>query len=148
MIVGSGSTLADLQSLSRDLRIEAACHLEPSVRDVVPWIRALDIFVLPSRSEALSNSLMEAMACGCCVVASDVGGDPELVIPMQTGLLFKPGDHQNLAATLELLAANPGLRRSLAADGAAKIAREFSLEKAGRRMGEIYRSFLDRRPGA
>jgi glycosyltransferase involved in cell wall biosynthesis len=147
-IVGSGSTLAGLQSLSRDLAIAAACHFEPSVHDVVPWLRALDIFVLPSRSEALSNSLMEAMACGCCPVASDVGGNPELVIPMQTGLLFKPGDHEDLAATLELLAANPALRGSLAAGAAAKIAREFSLEEAGRRMGEIYRSFLDRRSGA
>ena len=144
-IVGSGSTLEGLQDLSRDLRIAAACHFEPATRDVVPWIRALDIFVLPSRSEALSNSLMEAMACGCCSVASDVGGNPELVIPMQTGLLFKPGDHQDLAAKLELLAADPALRRSLGATAAARIAREFSLEEAGRRMGEIYRSFLDRR---
>jgi glycosyltransferase involved in cell wall biosynthesis len=147
-IVGSGSTLAGLQSLSRDLHIAAACHFEPAVRDVVPWIRALDIFVLPSRSEALSNSLMEAMACGCCSIASDAGGNPELVTPMRTGLLFKSGDHEDLAAKLELLASNPALRRSLAAEAAARIAREFSLEEAGRRMGEIYRSFLDRRSGA
>ena len=110
--------------------------------DVVPWLRALDIFVLPSRSEALSNSLMEAMACGCCPVASDIGGNPELVIPMKTGLLFRQGDAADLAAKLELLAADPALRRSSAARAAAKIAAEFSLQAAGRRMGEIYLSLL------
>jgi glycosyltransferase involved in cell wall biosynthesis len=81
---------------------------------------------------------MEAMACGCCPIASDVGGNPELVTPMETGLLFRPGDAADLAAKLEILAADPALRSALAARAAAKIAHEFTLEAAGRRMGEIY----------
>jgi L-malate glycosyltransferase len=144
VIVGSGSSLEGLQRLAHDLEIAGACHFEPATADVASWLRALDIFVLPSRSEALSNSLMEAMACGCCPVASDVGGNPELVVPMQTGLLFRPGDAADLAAKLELLAEDPALRRSLATRAAAKIEREFSLETAGRRMGEIYMSFFQR----
>ena len=74
------------------------------------------------RSEALSNALIEAMACGCCPVASDVGGNPELVASMETGLLFQPGDVADLVAKLELLAGDSALRRSLAARAAARIA--------------------------
>jgi glycosyltransferase involved in cell wall biosynthesis len=142
VIVGSGPSLDGLRRLARDLDMGDACHFEPATADVARWLRALDIFVLPSRSEALSNSLMEAMACECCPVASDVGGNPELVIPMETGLLFRSGDAADLAAKLELLAGDPALRRSLATRAAAKIASEFSIEAAGRRMGEIYLSFL------
>jgi glycosyltransferase involved in cell wall biosynthesis len=64
----------------------AACHFEPAASDVARWQRALDVFILPARSEALSNSLTEAIACGCFPVASDVGGNPEPVIPMEAGL--------------------------------------------------------------
>jgi glycosyltransferase involved in cell wall biosynthesis len=135
-----------LQRLARDLNAAGACHFEPATPDVAAWLRALDIFVLPSRSEALSNSLMEAMACGCCPVASDVGGNPELVIPMETGLLFRPGDVADLASKLGRLAADPALRRSLAARAAARIATEFPVEAAGLRMGEIYLSLLRRSP--
>ncbi len=141
-IVGSGPSGEALQRLARELDLAGACHFEPSTSDVTTWLRALDIFVLPSRSEALSNALMEAMACGCCPVASDVGGNPELVTPMETGLLFQPGNVEDLTARLELLAGDAGLRRSLAARAAARIAKDFSTEAAGRRMGEIYLSRL------
>jgi L-malate glycosyltransferase len=150
-IVGSGPSLDGLARLADDLKLAETCHFEPATSDVAAWLRAMDIFVLPSRSEALSNALMEAMACGCCPVASDVGGNPELVTPMETGLLFRPGDASDLASKLELLAADPALRRSLATRAAARIASDFSLEAAGRRMGEIYLSFLprlERRPAS
>ena len=143
-IVGSGPSGDGLQRLAGELDLAGACHFEPATSDVTTWLRALDIFVLPSRSEALSNALMEAMACGCCPVASDVGGNPELVTPMETGLLFRPGNAADLAASLELLAADGALRRSLAARAAVRIAKEFSIEAAGRRMGEIYLSLLGR----
>ncbi len=141
-IVGSGASGDGLERLARELDLGAACHFEPATSDVTTWLRALDIFVLPSRSEALSNALMEAMACGCCPVASDVGGNPELVTPMETGLLFQPGNVADLAAKLQLLAGDHALRRSLATRAAARIAKDFSIEAAGRRMGEIYLSLL------
>src|SRR5204863_9056036 len=89
---------------------------------VPEWLSSIDIFVLPSRTEAFSNSLMEAMACGCCAVASDVGGNPELVKPGETGLLFKPQDPDDLAAQLQTLIENPDLRRDLAARDEAFLA--------------------------
>ena len=141
-IVGSGPSGEGLQRLARELDLADACHFEPATSDVATWLRALDIFVLSSRSEALSNALMEAMACGCCPVASDVGGNPELVTPMETGLLFQPGNVADLVAKLELLAGDGALRHSLATRAAARIAKDFSIEAAGRRMGEIYFSSL------
>lgn len=120
--------------------VESSCRFEPASAQVAEWLRAIDIFVLPSRSEALSNSLMEAMACGCAPVASRVGGNPELIAHGETGLLFEPGDAEELARHLELLAGNRDLRVRLGAAAAVRIRREFSVEQAARRMEQIYAS--------
>jgi glycosyltransferase involved in cell wall biosynthesis len=141
VIVGSGPELAALQQYAREADVADAVHFEPTTTQVREWLSSIDIFVLPSRSEAFSNSLMEAMACGCCAVASDVGGNPELVKPGETGLLLKPRDPDDLAATLRTLIENPDLRRDLAARGQAFLA-NFSIESAARRMAEIYTSLI------
>jgi glycosyltransferase involved in cell wall biosynthesis len=86
---------------------------------------------------------MEAMACGCCPVASDVGGNPELVIPMETGLLFRRGDAADLAGKLAVLIRDSVLRRALGANAAARIADRFSPAESAFRMGEIYRRLLE-----
>ena len=142
VIVGSGESLEDLQELSRELGIAAKCHFEPAVSDVTPWLRAIDIFVLPSLSEALSNSLMEAMASGCAVIASNTGGNPELVTDAETGLLFKTGDSAALADRLRSLISTPNLRSALSKAGAARIAADFSIQSSVARVERLYESFL------
>lgn len=142
LIVGSGPCLPELEALARELALGDSCRFEPGVRDVTPWLRAIDIFVLPSISEALSNSLMEAMACGCCPVASEIGGNPELVAPEETGLLFRAGDAADLQAKLLELLRYPELRSRLAGEAADTIAAQFSLSVAARRMGGIYAGYL------
>lgn len=117
---------------------------EPATRDVVPWLHAIDIFVLPSLSEALSNSLMEAMACGCCAVASRVGGNPELIQDGETGLLFEKGNACDLADRLLLLIHHPELRERLAECGSCRTAARFSMAASVGRMQEIYDGFLER----
>lgn len=141
-IVGDGPSRHDLVQLSRHLGLRDCCHFEPAVADVVDWFRSIDVFVLPSVSEALSNSLMEAMASGCCGVASRVGGNPEIVHDGRTGLLFEPGDPENLTLVLRRLIEDPSLRKALAAAGSSFIRNEFSLESATRRMEQIYVSLL------
>ena len=69
VIVGSGGELKALQANAARLGIADATDFVPATRDVPGWLRKMDIFVLPSYSEAFSNSLLEAMACGCAVVA-------------------------------------------------------------------------------
>src|SRR6202041_2747638 len=144
-IVGSGPVLPQLQTRARDLGVLDACIFQPTTRRVEDWLRSFDIFVLPSLSEALSNSLMEAMACGCCPVASRVGGNPELVIPDRTGLLFEAGNAEDPAAQLRLLVENEKWRRRYARASAHRIATEFTHCAAAKRMGEIYDTNLRRK---
>jgi glycosyltransferase involved in cell wall biosynthesis len=138
-IVGSGPMLAELQAAA-----DGDCHFQPAERNVAPWLRAMDIFVLPSLSEALSNSLMEAMGCGCCPVASRVGGNPELVTDGETGLLFPLGDADALAERLALLLDQPEYRRRLAEQAERRMREHFTRRQAARTMAAIYQEFLAR----
>jgi len=101
-------------------------------------LHTIDIFVLPSLSEAFSNSLMEAMACGCCAIASEVGGNPELVRHGETGLLFEPGNASDLANQLSLVVLNGSLRNRLAKAGSEWVSKNLSREAAARTMEDIY----------
>src|ERR1035437_9382241 len=137
VIVGSGPMLAELEAAG-----DGDCHFQPAVGNVAPWLRAMDLFVLPSLSEALSNSLMEAMGCGCCPVASRTGGNPELVKDGETGLLFPVGDAEALAARLALLLDDPAYRRELGAKAERRMQEHFTREQSARAMREIYLEFL------
>ena len=142
VIAGSGPWLGELLRRAADLGLGDSCIFLPARDDVAGLLRGIDIFVLPSLSEAFSNSLMEAMACGCCAVASDVGGNPEVVFDGKTGILFPPRDVEALAGALRLLIENESLRLKVAEAGAQLIHTRFSLESSVRRMAEIYRLLL------
>jgi len=142
VVLGSGSEAARLEQQAVALGVGDACRFQPATSDVVPWLRSMDIFVLPSRSEAFSNALMEAMACGCCAIASNVGGNPELVKSGVTGLLFEAGDPAALTAALIELVRNPGTRSRLAEQGQQFVANTFSLPVAVRTLAEIYLGHL------
>jgi L-malate glycosyltransferase len=141
-VVGSGPCLADLEERARTLGIMPQCFFEPATPHVAEWLRAIDIFVLPSLSEALSNALMEAMSCGCCAVASRVGGNPELITDGETGMLFEARDVDGLAETLRSLLQDSALRAALAARAQRKVQERFSLAAAAQHMGEIYAALL------
>jgi glycosyltransferase involved in cell wall biosynthesis len=145
VLVGGGPMQSDLEQLVSTLGVTENCRFEPATQSVADWLRRFDIFVLPSLSEALSNSLMEAMACASCPIASAVGGNPELVTDGQTGLLFRAGDSDDLAAKLRLVIDNADLRRNLAQNAAAFIKETFSLQSSIHRMQEIYSEALERR---
>jgi glycosyltransferase involved in cell wall biosynthesis len=142
-IVGSGPMLPQIQSRARDLGVLDACVFQPTTSRVEDWLRNIDIFVLPSLSEAFSNSLMEAMACGSCPIASRVGGNPELIDPGVRGLLFPPADAAGLAAALRELILNPDLRRRMADAAHDFVHANFSRETAARRMEQIYSGLLE-----
>jgi glycosyltransferase involved in cell wall biosynthesis len=140
-IAGDGPERAALGALVRELGLEDRCEFISEVKDVAYWMRTIDIFVLPSHSEALSNALMEAMACGCAVVASRVGGNPELIDEGRTGFLCAPRNLEMLADRLLVLIGDPEKRTRLAQAAADRMAQEFSLETAVKRMIQIYRGF-------
>jgi glycosyltransferase involved in cell wall biosynthesis len=142
-IVGSGPELGALQARGGELGVLDSIVFAPATSQVAPWLRAMDIFVLPSLSEALSNSLMEAMACKCCPVASRVGGNPELVGDLERGLLFEPGDAGGLAEALEKLIVDSELRRSLAQTAREFIRSGFALSSSVQCMQQLYAAFLE-----
>ncbi len=142
LIVGSGPEEFFLRQTARTLGLSAQCCFQPAQKDVVPFLRQIDIFVLPSSTEAFSNSLMEAMAAQCAVIASDVGGNPELVKHGETGLLFRSGDVNDLMQKLVLLLSHPALQAQFKHTASHYIQQNLTLEQAARNMEEIYTGFL------
>jgi glycosyltransferase involved in cell wall biosynthesis len=142
VIVGDGAEREALERRSTELGIGNSCVFYPGTDDVPSWLHAIDIFVLPSKSEALSNSLTEAMACECCAIASRVGGNPELVRHRETGLLFESENPEDLAEQLRLVVVDDALRSRLAKAGSEWVAANLSQESASRTMEGIYRGML------
>ncbi len=145
LIVGSGPELSQLTAKAAALGVEEQCIFVPAVSDVAPYLRAIDVFVSCSYSEAFSNSILEAMACGCCPVGSRVGGTPELIEDGERGLLFESGKTDQLAQKLALLIENDDLRKKLAGRAAEFAARDLNMQVALDRMAEIYREGLARK---
>jgi glycosyltransferase involved in cell wall biosynthesis len=144
VIVGSGDELPRLQENAAKLGIGAASVFVPVQRNVARWMRAMDIFVLPSYSEAFSNSLLEAMACGCCVVGSRVGGTPELIGENTRGLLFESGNSQDLANRLTRLIEDESLRAEFGRRAAQHARENLTIEIAAKRTADIYDRLLNR----
>jgi len=90
------------------------------------------------------KTLLEAAACGRPIVATDVPGTREVALPGRNALLVPPGDAGALAAALERIAADPALRRTLAAASRAVVEPEFGDAEVGRRMAALYRSLAGR----
>jgi L-malate glycosyltransferase len=145
LIVGSGPELPSLEANSRRLGLLGGCEFVPATPSVPQFLHAFDIFVSCSNSEAFSNTILEAMACGCGVVGSRVGGTPELIGNDERGLLFQPGDAGDLATKLTTFIENESLRRAFGARAAEFARTNLSIEIAARRMADIYEMILRRK---
>jgi len=108
--------------------------------DVAQLLPQFDIFALPSQAEGISNTLLEAMACGCAPVATDVGGNPELVEDGGNGLLVPARHSGALAAALARLVDDPALRERLARASLARVHEQFSLDGMVAAYGRLYAS--------
>lgn len=144
LIAGGGGHEATLRQRAAALTAAGRCVFLPSCRDVAPYYRALDVFVLPSVSEAFSNALLEAMAAGITAVASSAGGNPHILRHGENGFLFPSGDSAVLAAQLEQLGTDPGLRQRLALAARREVEQRYSLRVAADRLSEVYDGFLAR----
>lgn len=144
LIVGSGPMLEALKFQVETLSLRNVTMFVSRTADVAPWLRAMAIFVLPSETEAFSNSLMEAMACGCCCVASLVGGNPELLGSNTRGLLFAKGNAGDLAKALSTLLRDTSMRDSLA-DAGNRYIHSFDKSVSIRCMEELYSMVLEER---
>jgi len=142
LILGDGAQKSALFALAEQLDITDSVHFVGRVDQVGNYLRAADLFVLPSRAEGLSNALLEAMACGLPPIATAVGGTPEVVEQGVNGLLVPPGDAAALAGALADLLTDPALRARLGEAARQTVVERYSLAAVADRYLEFYHRLL------
>jgi glycosyltransferase involved in cell wall biosynthesis/CelD/BcsL family acetyltransferase involved in cellulose biosynthesis len=144
LFVGEGDFDAVLER-ARERGVRERVHADVAKGgSVAPWLRHLAAGVLCSESEGLSNAVLEYMACGLPVVASRVGGNPELVEDGANGFLYEAGDVAGLAAALDRVLSDPALARSLGAESRRRFERSFTVDRMVADTRDAYRSCLRR----
>lgn len=142
LVIGQGELEQTLKQQVADLRIEKAVSFLGLRNDVPRLLPALDLFVLPSLSEGLSIALLEAMSTGVPVLASKVGGNPEIVIDGETGYLVPPEQSEELAVHIMKLLRNQDLTRSLGDRGREWVGRRFTTTRMVERYQDLYAACL------
>lgn len=142
-LAGDGPLRVELQRMAAGLGVEPWLRLLGERGDVAQLMQAADYLVLPSHFEGLSNALLEAMAAGCPVIASAVGGTPELVENGRNGLLFASGDADALADAMERMA-EAGFRARLAVAAREHALHHHSRESLAAAVGAVYERCLAR----
>jgi glycosyltransferase involved in cell wall biosynthesis len=136
-VYGDGELRGPLEAQARRLGVDATFH--GWVGDLRDRLEDLDLFVLPSRGENLPISILEAMAAALPVVATRVGGVPELVVENVTGLLVEPDNVESLGDALDALARDPERRSLFGRRAALRIAQHYDSASAGTAMLDVYR---------
>ena len=142
LIVGSGPEEGAIRARVEANNLGGDCLLVPHTTDAARWMRAIDVFVLCSVSEGMSNSLLEAMACGAAVVASRVPGTKELIREGINGFLYDLGDASDLSNKVLRLVDDPAARGAVALSASNWVRENMSVTASAARMGAIYDEFL------
>jgi glycosyltransferase involved in cell wall biosynthesis len=129
VIVGDGDCRSKLQERVSQLGLDEVVHFAGFQSAIPELLRSFDLFVMPSLSEGLSSAILSAMAAGLAVVATDVGGIPELVRPEVNGILVPPADPDALARAIEKLADEPEEAFRMGAAGRRRMEQFFTLER-------------------
>jgi glycosyltransferase involved in cell wall biosynthesis len=138
-MVGEGPLRRQAQQLLEEAGVGDLAWLPGERHDVPDILRGLDCFVLPSLAEGISNTILEAMASGLPVIATRVGGNPELVCEGESGELVPVGDADALASALIAYAKNPQRAVAAGQTGRATVERRFSMQA----MVGAYRGLYD-----
>jgi sugar transferase (PEP-CTERM/EpsH1 system associated) len=143
LFVGDGSQRPALEKLARELEISNQTIFTGYQQDVNPFIEAIDVFVLSSVSEGISNVLLEAMSNFVPVVATAVGGNPEVVVDKETGFLVPGGDVLAMTEKIQRLQRSPGLRQKLGQAGFRVVQQRFSMQQMIAAYQDLYISLLN-----
>jgi glycosyltransferase involved in cell wall biosynthesis len=143
-IAGAGPLEQELRDRVAALGLDGTVRLLGQVPGAAGVMEQAAVVVVPSLGEGFGMVALEAMERGRAVIASDVGGLPEIVVAGETGLLVPPGDADALAAAIVELARDPSRARAFGAAGRVRAVAEFSQERCTRRTDELYRAALDR----
>ncbi|HEY2157803.1 MAG TPA: glycosyltransferase family 4 protein, partial [Isosphaeraceae bacterium] len=147
ILVGDGPERERLAKRVRDRGLTAHVHFTGSVPSPAEYLRAADAFALPSVAEGMSNSLLEAMATGLPCLASDIGGNTDLLGRGDAGLLL-PADRKAWTRALAGVLTDRELAARLGAAGRRRIDEEFALPRVVDRYVELYRRLISGRPVA
>jgi glycosyltransferase involved in cell wall biosynthesis len=140
LLVGRGREEARLKALAEDLGTSTRTHFVGEQGDVAPFLHQMDLYVQPSVAAGMPNSVLEAMAAGLPVVATAVGGTPEVVVEGETGLLVPPRNPMALADAMLKLLEDRRLAQAFGRAGRARVETHFSEE----RMLQQLEALLDR----
>jgi len=141
IIVGKGALELSLEERARGLGVDDIVYFLGFREDIPRILASLDLFVLTSSSEGLGSSIMDAMASRLPVVATMVGGIPELVKDGETGMLVLPRDPKSLADAIACLYHDRALARRLGDKGFEVVHRKFSAEAMAGRVIDLYEKF-------
>lgn len=143
-VAGEGEERESLQRLHGELGLGDRFVLRGSVPDVAAFLRTVEIVVLPSHSEGMSNALLEAMSAGRAVIATDVGANPMLVQHGKCGLIVPPGDDDAIADAIGAYLANPLRAAALGAAARTRVEAGFSRDAMTRRFEAYYEGLVGR----
>jgi glycosyltransferase involved in cell wall biosynthesis len=141
-IAGEGELRQDLERLVRELGLEGRFLLPGATADVPGFLARLDVAVLCSRSEGMSNAVLEYMAAGRPIVATAVGGNVELLTDGVTGLLVPPSEATSLATAIDCLLGDRALASRLGEAARRRARQRYSREAMVRRFEEFYASLV------
>jgi glycosyltransferase involved in cell wall biosynthesis len=136
----------DLQRLAKSRDVSEQIKFLGPQTNVPSLLKSADISVLSSHEEGFSNAILEAMAAGLPVVATDVGGNAEAVVDGETGLIVPPRDPIALGQALLKLAVTPQMRAEMGRRGKERVERYFSLKQCAQAYSDLYTDFLKRTP--
>jgi glycosyltransferase involved in cell wall biosynthesis len=139
LIVGDGPLMRSLRQLAVDLAIAASVHFTGHQADPEAFYEVMDVFALTSRSEGMPQTIMEAFAAEVPVVASRVGGVPEMIEDGVSGTLFDAGDEAGLVEAVVKLLGNPELLRQIRHAAKARLEERFHVR---RMVADYHREFL------
>ena len=142
LLIGDGSERESLMKLAAELGLSDTTYFLGDRRDVPDLLAALDVLVLTSTTESSPNAILEGMAVGLPVVATNIGGIPELVTHGLTGYLFPPGDARVLAGFVVHLMREPSLRQKMGSAGRERVERDFSVATVLKKLGAFYNEML------
>ncbi len=144
VVAGEGPEQQTLQALACRMGLSGRMLFPGFSRNLPATLSQIDIFVLPSLTEGMAITLLEALAAGCAVVATRVGGVPEIIEHGLTGLLVEPASARSLAGAVAALVQNPSLRRSVALNGRERVLERFTMDKMLMLTESVYESLITR----
>lgn len=140
LLVGDGRLLPQLKENAERLGIAAACRFPGNLAQLADVYRAIDVFVMPSLWEGLSLAMLEAMAAGLPMIATEVGGARDVLGDSEWGVLIPPRDPAAIVTAIDRLLADPQQRGALAEAGAARVRANYSVTALTAQLVDIYRA--------